>query len=515
MVRARVGRMKRHNRRELVTCRPLHRQALWWWLAAATAVAAVLRLYNLDVAGFWVDELYSIYAAADLSLMHTSKVLGYIPTWALLWVSGVNPWEIPTEGFDSSIWREMGITPTSARLGSALVGIISVPLIALASRRLLGSGGAVMVALLLATSPWHIYWSQAARFYSLQFLLYTLALIFYFRATRSASFGGSARGGRAARGSRVQFVVAMAFVVLAFLSQPTALSILALFGADWLIAQLRGRPLRLEAFHWLVGVGTVGVCAAVFVHDYLAAPEQWAQFVAFEGAAYQPPHQLGMGAVYMTGPAVIVTAIAAAWALRRSKPRLSIYLLLAALLPIGVFAVWSIGNAVGLRYLLICLYGWLALAAVGLDRIGWLIHRRMSSQVLALAPLAVVVVASSHLLLAYYTSAYGFHPRWPEAYSYVEARALPGDVISCRHPIVGRYYLQSPDVVHLPLGPEELEKLARESGSGRVWLVVESEGTSQRDIGPWIHEHTQLMESLELAVPRPISRVTVLLYEAR
>jgi hypothetical protein len=170
--------------------------------------------------------------------------------------------------------------------------------------------------------------------------------------------------------------------------------------------------------------------------------------------------------------------------------------------------MWSLANAVGLRYLLVCLFGWLALAAVGLDRLAVLIHRQRAGVLLSMAPLAVVVASSGHLLAGYYTNAYGFHPRWPEAYTYVAANARPGDVIVARHPIVGRYYLQTPDVEHLPLDADGLRELGE-----RVWLITENRGPGGRDIAPWIYAHAEVRKSLELAIPRPISRVEVLLYE--
>jgi hypothetical protein len=472
-------------------------RAFWVWIALATGAALALRLFRLDAAGFWVDELYSIATASDLNATHRSKALGYLPVWLGMWLSGVNPESLPplsgsSVQFDSSSWRSLGVTHFAARLGPALVGALSVPILALASRRMLGTGPACVLAVLLALSPWHIYWSQAARFYSLQFLLYNLALIYYFTATQA--------------GSTKRFAIAMGFMVLAFFSQPTALAILPVFAADWIIASLRGKSVRLGLHEWFIGAVAVGICCAVILSDYLAAPEQWQQFVSFAGTQYQPPHQLAMGMVYMTGLAVVVVALASAWGLRKSRPRLTTYLGLAALMPVALFTVWSLKNAVGLRYLFVALYGWLALAALGLDRVGALLGRK--DPWLAWAPLAVLVGTGSTMLLGYYGPAKGFHPRWPEAYAYVQAHARPGDVITCGHPIVGKYYLQRPDVTFLPLNREELYNLGE-----RVWLVVEQETTSGGDLEPWALELTEMKLSMELAIPRPISRVTVRLYE--
>lgn len=505
--------------------RPGHTRAFLFWIAAATLLGAGLRVYNLDVAGFWVDEMYTLYVTADVSITHNSKAMGYLPTWLGLWLSGVDPSVIPQYKLDSSAWQQHGITHTNARLGSALLGIITVPIVALASRRVLGTGGAVMLAFLLATAPWHIYWSQAARFYTLQFLFYALALLFYFSSTRERS--------------RPQFALAMLFVVLSFLSQPTALVILGIFGADWLISLFRRRPLKLGLFEWAVGTLAVAVCAVIFLNDYFSAPEQWAQFVTFTGGSYQPAHRLLMGSVYMTGPAVAVGALGAAWAMWRTSERLVIFWLLAALLPIVAFAAWSVGNAVGLRYLLICLIGWLALAAMGADRLATLVFsfvrrsdwvqpetegvsdtlvstgmgRRSiaSATLLSLVPLGVLVVSSAYLLLGYYTNAYGFHPRWPEAYRYIIANEQPGDVVSTRHPIVGRYYLERKDVEHLPLNREQLMDLA--AGGQRVWMVVEGRGDNDNDIDPWIYQLVEVRKTLDISIPRPTSRVEVLLFD--
>jgi 4-amino-4-deoxy-L-arabinose transferase-like glycosyltransferase len=473
--------------------RPGHARAFWFWISVATLAALALRLFRLDAAGLWVDELWTVYVTADLSIMHNSKVVGYLPTWLGLWLSGVDPGSLPYP--DSSSWQDRGVTHTAARLGSAMVGVLTVPLVALASRRMLGAGPAVMIAFLLATSPWHIYWSQASRFYSLQFLFYTLAIVLYFSATRERS--------------RPLFAGAMGCMVLAFLSQPTALAILAIFGADWLIAHLRRRPLPIGAFEWGAGIAAVGLCAAVFLSDYFKAPQEWAQFVAFTGAEYQPPHKLGLGAVYMTGPALVAVALAAAWAMRTKHERLSVYLLLTALLPLGIFAIWSLGNFVGLRYLMITLFGWIALAAIALDRLAVAIYRRGGDTALSVAPLAVVIASAAHLMMGYYSNAHGFHPRWPEAYAYVAQHAQPGDVIASRHPIVGQYYLRRSDIVHLPRDAAELRALGT-----RVWLVSESESTVNSDLGAWVYPLTELRRSLELAIPRPISRVEVLLFDA-
>jgi mannosyltransferase len=68
----------------------------------------------------------------------------------------------------------------SARLASALIGIISIPILYFSIRKIIGSGAALILSILLAVSPWHLFWSQNARFYSSLMLMYTLAAFAFF-----------------------------------------------------------------------------------------------------------------------------------------------------------------------------------------------------------------------------------------------------------------------------------------------------------------------------------------------
>src|ERR1044072_1063224 len=57
-----------------------------------------------------------------------------------------------------------------------MICVLSIPTLFFPVRRLLGDWVALISALLLAVSPWHIFWSQNARFYTSLLLFYTLAL---------------------------------------------------------------------------------------------------------------------------------------------------------------------------------------------------------------------------------------------------------------------------------------------------------------------------------------------------
>jgi uncharacterized membrane protein len=76
-----------------------------------------------------------------------------------------------------------GISEIALRLPSVLAGIATVFVIYLIGKKLFTKQIGIVAALLLATSPLHIYYSQEARMYSITALLVSLVVYFWIRAT--------------------------------------------------------------------------------------------------------------------------------------------------------------------------------------------------------------------------------------------------------------------------------------------------------------------------------------------
>lgn len=127
-------------------------------IGALTFLAFALRVQRLDFQPLWGDEGWSIYFAT-LDLPHllemTARDIHPAFYYVLLkvWVALVGP------------------TPVAVRLLSVFAGTLAVPLIFLLGRRTLGPAPAMMAALLLALSPFHVYYSQEVRMYGLVMLL--------------------------------------------------------------------------------------------------------------------------------------------------------------------------------------------------------------------------------------------------------------------------------------------------------------------------------------------------------
>jgi len=77
------------------------------------------------------------------------------------------------------IYEWFGVSEFSSRLPSAILGILTIPLVYLVSRRWFGARTALIAAIFVACDPFEIGWSRACRMYSM-FQFFFLAAMFFF-----------------------------------------------------------------------------------------------------------------------------------------------------------------------------------------------------------------------------------------------------------------------------------------------------------------------------------------------
>ena len=168
-------------------------------LFGITLVGVVLRLFRLGDWSFWIDEAHTwrdVRAPID-EFWHGQT--SYYPLSYLL-LRGMVAWfQSETEGL--------------LRLPFAFFGMMSVPALAIVGRNVVGRGGALIAALLLAVCPWHIYWSQSARSYSIVLFFVLMAAGTFYTAIL--------------RRSVVLHLTALALVIVAGLCHPSAYIMLA------------------------------------------------------------------------------------------------------------------------------------------------------------------------------------------------------------------------------------------------------------------------------------------------
>jgi len=452
-------------------------------LVLITVIGGVLRLYRLDAPSFWIDELRTVEVGLGVEGFHKSKMFGYWPTHVALKGLGVDIPSLRTS--KEQKWRALGVTEWNARIASCLIGTISIPLLFAASCPVLGQRRALILSILLAASPWHIYWSQTARFYTLQFLFYNLALFLYLRATMLSS--------------RRNIAPAFLCALLAFLSQPTALVIVVVLAADWLMGLARGKPVRLGARTFVLAGVLLAFCMVLLISDVARKPEDWTKFAVKLSLT---PTGMIFGTIYMVHPMVVFMALGAVPLVVRRETRLTLCLLCGAVLPLVVFSMVAWRGFAGTRYAFVSMYCWLAIAAMGLDRL-YEVAQPRTARALASVPSGMVLIALMLVNLNYFTCGYGFRPRWREAFEYVAAHSEPGDPVYC-YPSVGRYYLEHEVYAISEASQEGLADLGC-----AAWFVRVARDVVEGRQKHWIEDKAELKAYYDVRAMEPYYSVRV------
>ena len=235
-----------------------------------TLLALALRAARLGFQPLWWDEGYSVWFATQP-----------LPQMVALTAQDIHP---PLYYAVLRGWTLLlGTGPIVLRLFSVWVGVLAVPLIYLAGRRLLSRRIALLAALLLAISPLGIYYSQEVRMYGLMALFSIGILASAWPALRPGGSvggdgapllepGGYASSGQARRTQRAALSWLALYVMLttaALYTQyyaallPIGLTAYALW--RWQASAASGTRDTQGLFRWLAAQAVVALLYAPWV----------------------------------------------------------------------------------------------------------------------------------------------------------------------------------------------------------------------------------------------------------
>lgn len=141
-----------------------------FWLFTILVLATILRLYRLDAESIWVDEAVTIRLTRMVTLSNIQSTLG------------LNDRQPPLYYFLLKIWLQISSTVFWIRLLSAIIGIFTVYLVFLLGKMMVNARTGIIAAFLLAISPYHIYYSQETRMYTLECFWFVLASYLLYQA---------------------------------------------------------------------------------------------------------------------------------------------------------------------------------------------------------------------------------------------------------------------------------------------------------------------------------------------
>lgn len=151
------------RQRQIALSRPGVAVVHYLALAAIVGVGAFLRLTMLRQQSLWFDEI-DVVVRAQRPLDQVLRTFVQ---------SGENG---PLYNILLAAWvRLVGVSEIAVRFPSAVAGLLSIPLIYLLARRVAGPTTGLLAAGLLAISPYHIWYSQEAKMYTMVVLLALLS----------------------------------------------------------------------------------------------------------------------------------------------------------------------------------------------------------------------------------------------------------------------------------------------------------------------------------------------------
>ncbi len=136
------------------------------WLIPITLLGAALRLFHLGTQSLWLDESLSVVFAAVPFKTGMEAVV----------TDGVHP---PLYYLVLRLFLYMGQSESVVRLPSVVFGTLGIPLVYEIARLCFDQKVGLVSALLLSLSPFHVWFSQEARMYTMATFL-TLASIYFF-----------------------------------------------------------------------------------------------------------------------------------------------------------------------------------------------------------------------------------------------------------------------------------------------------------------------------------------------
>ena len=389
-----------------------------WALLAITLCAAVLRLYNLGTWSLWVDEAHTfrdIVAPIDeFWATETSRYpLSYLLLRCIADVFSLAP---------------VDLSEDILRLPFAFFGIACVPALALVARGMIGRRSAMLAALFLAISPWHIYWSQNARSYSmvLFFCLIALGAAFYGIQRRSVGL--------------VLLSIGLFFV--GGFCHPSANVLAASALIYFLIAVSVHRRRADRPLDKWAPLLIVALLATLVILSLPILERMWVvkrpRFSLFH---------LIQTVVFYVGLPMLVAAVGGALCLFDRGARSATFLTCMVVLPLlGISVLSSIEVKVTAQYAFAILPAVYMLAAVLVNSLARVFPGTgLRSIVLRLVPLAMIVMHMIGQDFLYFEKEGGWRPRFKEAVSYIRLHAkLGGDrdlvVLTTNGPSVAYYF---------------------------------------------------------------------------
>lgn len=445
---------------------------VWLVVLSLIVVSAVLRLHRLGDWSFWVDEMFTLIDISGPSWQYRvgTYPLSYLMIGATIQAFGVSEW--------------------TARIVPAIVGVLTPVMVYLLARRSFGELPSIIAAGIVALSPWHLYWSQMARFYTLTVFFSTASLLVVYRGIEEDR--------------RWYIASAGLLMVLATLSHYSALLIMiAIAGYVGALLVLRcPRPRGLNLVNallflapFIIGGVLLSPKAGALLHKYLVESHP-------TGTNLANPLKAGVYMIASMAYRLELTVALLAFVgivsglVRRDRATLA--LACGVVVPTLALIIFGMMGHAENRYGFVVLPAAALLAGLVVADIS----RRLWQHSRALAvvvPVLVVLPLTQHDMAYFGSMSNGERWNYRAAADYIRAHAKPGDTAYTSMPYPLQYYLKGSGI--------EVADLSSSMKEGRIdrgWFVMEDFTRGQsasRSTQPWLEENCRLTAHFPASSP--------------
>jgi mannosyltransferase len=438
-------------------------------LTAVTIFATVLRFYKLGEWGFWIDEVLTLGY-----VLEGQGSLWFPLSFRLIWVAVAF----------------FGISDWSVRLAPAIIGIITIPALFFPLRKFFGPGVALLAVALIAFSPWHLYWSQNARFYSALLLFYGLGAIAFFQWLEA---------------DRIKYLfIAGGLMLLATMERLNA-GYFAPVVVLYLLALLKfpfGKP---PGLHWrnILFMAAPAVLLGFYLVFMLGIIENFTTMIF--GRVHDPVRVL-LSVVYDVGLPLFLLGLLGGVYLLTQRRRLGLYFVLNAVVPVLLLTITASFTQSFSRYAFMVLPFWAVLGAVAAKEI--LVNTQKHVKVLALGVVLVLFADAASQNVLYYGFQNGNRENFKDAFAMVQNQGLPSDHVVSTRPEVAEYYL---GIEAIDSNRIDLDGI--EAAGERTWFVLDSRTHISDRLQSWVNENSHLTGVFDVHMPGKAMLMRVYLYD--
>ncbi|MCY4552377.1 MAG: glycosyltransferase family 39 protein [Candidatus Poribacteria bacterium] len=426
---------------------------------------AALRFWNLGHWSFWIDEVFTVRDAQNLSLNSLQSIPNPIPYLAVklsILIGGNSEW--------------------GSRFIPCLVGIASIPAVFGLGRTLFNWRVGLLGSAFVACSSWHLFWAQNARYPVFTFLFAVLTAWFFYLSLE--------------RDSTLLTIGALVCCLCLILSHTLSVVIVPALAVYAIISLLENSNRK----RWInVLIFFIPFAMPVLA---LALPEVRGYLFSGWGRNVWQRSPLYIVLTLVQGVSVPIAVTAFFGCVATPFNKSTRFLLCYAGIPLALFLVASQFQNVAGYYLFWTTSAYFIFAGVACEQAWKMIAEKSGSIIGLLVPCVLVVTLLSQVYL-YFKIENGGRPKWREAFAAIQTEKHPNDKVVLSEPEMGRRYL--PELTPIYIGKlldnqEAFEKTWENSGRDRLWFVVDVASfnvfDANENVRSWIRQRGHIVKTL-------------------